>query len=208
MQSAPKDCGHDVVLDHLGAGGPSVTHVRGVLLAGSLLALKELSLYDRYVASLPSEHRDTILYGVAASWVPIGVALVHYQTCDTLALSPAELRMAGERVSKQLADTFMATLVRASRDAGLNALWVAVKQSDRVWDRLFTGGGCTVLRTSPKDLTFEIHGVPLASTTHFRNAHLGLAQSLASLFCKAVFVKPVRPRVPHPHTIATAISWV
>ena len=64
-----------ITLDYVNPDGPVVTHMRAIMIANSLQNLKEVGLYERYLQYLPNEHRDAILYSLAASWLPIEVAV-------------------------------------------------------------------------------------------------------------------------------------
>lgn len=197
-----------ILIDHLHPEQSSVTHVKGLILVNSLDNLKRAGQFERYQVLLPEAHREAVLYAIAASWVPIAAAVAHYEACDQLMLSDAELERTGTLVAQRIAETFLGTLFRSTRKAGMEAYWFVVKQSDRLWERAYQGGGCTVIQTGPKDVTVEWHGLPLVTSRHFRVAQRYYSRALASLFCSRAFVNTVRPRVAHPHRLATAVSWV
>jgi hypothetical protein len=87
-------------------------------------------------------------------------------------------------------------------------LWTILKQNDRLWDRMYQGGGVTVIKAGPKDLILENHGISLAESRHFRAAYRAYWVALGRLSAKSVYVKLIAPREPHPHRIAFAGSWV
>jgi len=198
----------EVVLDFTSPCGLNTTHMRGTLLVNSLDNLRALGLYDRYLALLPASHRDVIPYAIAASWIPIDVALVHYETCDALGLDSAQLRQMGEMMAKRVAETFLATVLRASRNAGVEGIWTALKQNHRLLERMYQGGAMSVLKTGPKDMILENRGLPIVTSRYWRAAYLHYLSGVCSMFTKVGYVKLARPRVPHPHSIAIALSWV
>ncbi len=101
-----------------------------------------------------------------------------------------------------------ASLLRATRNAGMESLWTVLKQKDRLWDRVYQGGGATVIKLGPKDLILENHGISLMESRHLRAAYRASLRALGALFAKVAHVKIVAPREPHRHRIAIAGSWV
>ena len=63
-----------VALGHEPHAVPPVTHVRGTLLAGSLRALNESHMKERYDQVLDPAYHHAIMNLVVASWVPVDVA--------------------------------------------------------------------------------------------------------------------------------------
>ena len=198
----------EVILDYTSPSGPNTTHMRGTLLVNSLDNLRALGLYERYLALLPKTHSDVIPYTIAASWIPIHVALAHYETCDALGLDDNQLRQMGKMMAKRVADTFLGTMLRATRDAGVAGLWTALKQNHRLLERMYQGGGMAVLKTGPKDLILENTGLPIVTSRYWRAVYVHYMNDICGMFTKVAYVQLARPRVPHPHSIAIAGSWV
>ncbi len=197
-----------IIIDHVRTDKPSVTHVKGLVLANSIEVLKHGGFYDRYLSLLPAQHRDAVLYAVAPSWVPVDVALAHYQACDGLMLTDDELETVGALIAKRVAETFLGTVFRTTRKAGVETFWYVVKRSDRFWDRAYLGGAITVIQTGPKDVIVEWRGLPLVESRYFRIAQRYYSEALATMFCSRAYVKTIRPRSPHPHSLTTSFSWV
>lgn len=207
-EPAPKQT-ETVLLDHVSADGPQVLRVRGTLLVASLNVVRHAGLYDQYTRELPKEYEQTVLYSLASSWLPVEAVLAHYETCERLGLSDALIERNAARVGERLGETFMANLMRSARLVGMSDVsWTVLKQSGRVWDRVFAGGRCQVICTGPKDATLEFTGLPLAQCRYYRVAHLANMRALVGLFTKKGFVRAVRSRHPHPTTIAVGLSWV
>jgi hypothetical protein len=198
----------EVVLDYTSPLGPNVTHMRGTLLANSLDSLRAISLYDRYLEMLPPSHREVIPYTIAASWIPIDIALIHYETCDAMGLSEAELEKMGEMMAARVAETFLSTVLRTTRNAGVDSFWTVLKQNNRLLERMYQGGGMAVLKTGPKDLILENTGLPVVTSRYWRRAYVYYMKAIGDMFTKVTYVKLVRPRVAHPHSVAIACSWV
>ncbi|MEY4515125.1 MAG: hypothetical protein RLZZ450_7247 [Pseudomonadota bacterium] len=198
----------EVILDYMSALGPNVTHMRGTLLVNSLDNLRALGLYDRYLGTLPASHQDVIPYTIAASWIPIDIALLHYETCDAMGLSEEQLAKMGTMMATRVAETFLATVLRTTRNAGVEAFWSVLKQNHRLLERMYQGGGMSVLKTGPKDLVLENTGLPVVASRYWRRVYVYYMQAIGNMFTKVTYVKLVRPRVSHPHSIAIACSWV
>ncbi len=197
-----------IILDYLSPYGPSVTHMRGTVISGALSNLKGAGFYDRYVGLLPSRYRETVIYGLASSWVTIDAVIAHYAACDELGLSERELEHLGSMMANRIANTFLAGPIRKSRAFGVEAFRWAMSHVSVLHERIYKGGVCAVIETGPKDLIHEVHGFPFAQSRYFRRSYASYCRALAALFCKVAFVKPVRARAPLPDRIAIAYSWV
>jgi hypothetical protein len=208
MVSAAKAPVGEVVLDHTSAAGPHVTHVRGTLLVNSLRMLEESGYLAAYLERMSAVERDAVRFTMAASWVPVELAIAHYEACDKLELSDAQMEHAGTVMGARIAETFLAGTLRATRPAGVDAVWLGIEQNHRLWDRLYVGGGSYIVKTGLKDVVAEMRGLPLVASRYFRIGSFAHTVALARLVCKNAFIKPARPRIPHPHTVAMAVSWV
>jgi hypothetical protein len=182
--------------------------MRGTMLVSSIENLRLLGHYERYLSLLPVQHSDTLVYAIATSWVPMEVALAHYAACDALELEEPERQRLGELMAERVASTFLAAMLRGSRSVGVDGFWFALGQNDRLYDRMYQGGGVRVIQTGPKDATLENHGLPLVQSRHFRSAYVAYMAALVRLFAKIAYVQQVHPSQPHPHSIAVAGSWV
>ncbi len=200
--------GGHVIVDHVSAHGPYVTHMRGTLLVNSVEHLRQLGVYERYLELLEASARDHVAYAIAASWIPIEIALAHYQACDALKLGERDCQTLGSMMAQRIADTFLGTVLRVTRRAGVESFWSLMSQNSRIWDRMYLGGGVTVIQTGPKDVIVENHGLPLVTSRHWRFAYEAYWKALGAIFTKVAFVKAVHPREAHPHRIALAGSWV
>jgi hypothetical protein len=198
----------EIVVDHVSPHGPNVTHIRGIVLTKSIENLTRAGLLDRYLRELDPQLHEPMRFVIAASWVPIDLGRAHYDACDRMRLGDRTTEELGELMAASMGGTLFASLLRATRNAGMESLWTVLKQNDRLWDRMYQGGGVTVIKLGPKDLVLENHGISLAESRHFRAAYRAYWVALGRLFAKAAYVKIVAPREPHPHRIAMAGSWV
>lgn len=196
------------MVDHVSPHGPNVTHIRGLILTKSMENLVRAGLHERYLRELEPELHQPMRFVIASSWVPIGLARAHYVACDRMKLGDRATEELGSLMAASMSSTLFASLLRTVRSAGLDSLWTVLKQNDRLWDRMYQGGGVTVIKLGPKDLILENHGISLAESRHFRAGYRAYWSALGALVAKAAYVKLVAPREPHPHRIAIAGSWV
>lgn len=186
---------------------PPVVRVRGTLLASSLQGVRERGLQDTYFEALDSQHHDTIREMVAATWLPVEVAMAHYEAVDALGLSARAQWTMGRRVAERVQHGWAGTVVRALKASGAVTPLRVLGRFPSGWERLMDGGATAVYQTGPKDLRVEGHGVPMAPGTYFRNAFGGMFESTLELVARTVYVSEL-PRYRGPTTCAYSISWV
>lgn len=179
------------------------------MVLASLKLLRDVGHYDAYEAALPQEHREPILQAMAASWVPMRHMVAHFATIDGLGQSDAQLSRMGDVHGAESMDTLFGTLIRTARGAGAEAgIWIALKQVDRIWGRIFQGGGCSIIQSGPKDAIFEIHGLSVAGSRYFRLSHIAFVRVAVMMVARTCIVKAVPARKPDPESFAISISWV
>lgn len=179
MAAAPQ---YELLAEHQSSRGPVVEQVRGSLIVSSLSTLQGSKLYERYLACLPPDQHERVLYVVAASWVPVDIALVHYGACDAMQLTEAELEHMGRSVSERIMGTFLGTLVRAARKVYTPSS-VPLRQYPKLWDRLLLGGGCSVyMSMETKSARIESRGVPMFRYRYFRTAYAALVRGAGAMF--------------------------
>jgi len=210
--AAPLEPSARVVLEYTSPHGPKVTHVRGILLANAQTNLRELGVWERYLAALPAHARGPLASVIAASWIDIDVACLHYQIAGRIlneaGIGDREFAQIGDRLATRVAETLLGMLIRGSRNAGLEAFVFVMRQNGRMWDRMYMGGGCMVTQYGPKELVLEDHGNPLLGLHPFRVGYNAYMKAMSSLFCKTVFVRPERASLPGNDRLATRFSWV
>jgi hypothetical protein len=194
----------ELIADYKSANGPTLLQVRGSLLASSLQTLRERGLYERYVPHLVNAQRDDILYCVAASWLPVELAMAHYAACDAMQLTDQELEAVGGDVSRRIMGTFVATLVRSARHV-TTPTSIPLRQYPRLWERLLMGGGCRVYLTGPKDARIESYGVPMFKYKYFRTAYVGTLRGAGLMFRSAMHARVKRAT---DDALTVEINWV
>lgn len=162
--------------------------------------------HERYLSLLPVEHREALSMMMVGEWLPIEIAVAHYQACEALEL-PGEERVAiGKAVSKHLDHTLLSTAVRLATQTGAT-VWTPLSQFYRLWNRMFVGGGIIIYKLGPKEARIEILSCTLASIPYFRAGLQGVLLGIGEMFAQRLYVREV-PRVPNPTTIIFRASWV
>lgn len=167
------------------------TRVRTTLLVSSLQSMRKRGLLETYLAHLPQHHHAAVHSMIAGQWVPMSLALAHYEACEALGLAEAEINAIGREVGDRIEGTFLATMVRMAGNIGATP-WTALSQTGRLYDRLLAGGGGTsVLKVGPKDARVLFLGVALARVPYFRLAMGGVFEIAAELFCSKAYTRVV-----------------
>lgn len=184
---------------------PMVTQFRSTWLSSSIRALRERHLLDTYLAHLPAQYHESVLTTVVGVWLPAEVALAHYEACDELHLTPAEIFSIGAEVGQRAQGTVMSVAVSLAKGAGVTPWTILVRFPD-VWNRIWIGGSVAVYKLGPKEARLEIAGWPSSRTTYCRVALRGVVSNLVSLFCEKVYVKDV-PSLCTASTLGYRFSW-
>lgn len=196
------------LLNYVSPEGGQVNAVRGSLIVANHKLLKAAGHYERYLKALPTEHQD-IAHTLASSWAPAVHNEIHCQAIDAIGLTDEQLQQMGEMLGAHILDSLFATLLRSARSAGAeNGIWLLMKQADRLFARIYQGGGCTVIQSGPKDALFEMHGIPFGRFNVYRALHCAFLRGVVMMVAKASVIKIVRPRDGKPDTVSASLSWV
>lgn len=196
-----------VLLDHTSARN-ATQNVRGSLIASSLQTLKELGHYEHYLTRLPAAHRESVLFALASSWLPLELAEAHYQACDDMKLEDAQVVALGEAVSKRIMGTFLGTLFRTGRTVGAAPTpWLVLGQYHRVCERIIDGGRFMVTELGPKDAIVQTRGLPLFRFRYFRTATLGMFRGGVGMFSKSCVARELSARSSRD-CLTVSLRWV
>ena len=152
---------------------PPLQTVRSTLIQSSITALRNHGYHERYLGNLAPQHKERIIGSLAPEWLPLEVALAHYDACDALGLSDSEVCRLGEEVGERVQGTFLGTLLRGARTIGLSP-WTPLGQAPRLWERIFQGGAIAIYKRGPKDAQIELREMTLARHAYFRSAIRGV----------------------------------
>jgi hypothetical protein len=181
------------------------TRFRSTWLGSSVQALRERGLQDRYFAVLAPEFREVVRSSVAGVWLPIDVAVAHYDACDRLELPMREVVQIGFDVTKHIRNTTIQTMVRLASNAGATP-WTILERAGVLWGRAFEGSGISVVKLGPKEARFEVAGWPVSRSMYCRTAFRGILTASTDMFCLKTYVKEL-PKLCTDMTLGYTIAW-
>ncbi len=186
---------------------PLANEVRSTLVLASMQALRGHGSFDRYVELLGAADRDRLLTMVAGVWIPMNLALAHYTACDALTFPLSEEVAMGHDVGARVQGSLLGIVVRAAKGAGATP-WTPLGYLDRLWDRVFAGGGgVRLVKLGPKEARVDLIGLPLLNVPYFRHAYRGTFHAGIELLCRKAYVHEVRaPEAPA--SASFRMSWV
>jgi hypothetical protein len=185
---------------------PPVTLVRSTLLVSSLRSVRSRGLFEHYLALLPQEHHETVRSTIAGVWLPVRVALAHYEACDGLGLTSEEQLAIGREVGAAIQGTFMGTMVKMAKGAGVTP-WAIFSQYQKLWDRLLDGGAIEVTKVAPKEMLLECINLPLVRIPYFRTAFRGVNIGGCELFSRRAYANEI-PAMCSSTSLGIRVSWV
>jgi hypothetical protein len=194
---------HEEEIVSLVASGPA-TAVRSTLIVVSVAALRNEGLFDAYVERLAPDARASVLEAIAGTWMPMEIAMAHYAACDALGLSPRQEHDIGMKVGERLHSTLLSTVVRLASSSGVTP-WMLIRNGQRIYDRIFTGGGVRILKLGPKDVRIELHGAQVMRSHYFRNAFRGQIEAAFGLLGFKAYARDAR--VMEPNAEAVQVAW-
>ena len=181
------------------------TQFRSTWLSSSLRSLRERELLDLYLHHLPPNYHEAVLAPVAGLWLPIEVAVAHYEACDALKLPSVDVLAIGREATSRVHGTILSTFVRLARNAGITP-WTALPRMPELWARIWTGGGVSVVKLGPKEARIEIAGWPCAASAYCRIAMRGVLPGVLDLFCTKSYARDMQ-NLATETTLGYVLSW-
>jgi hypothetical protein len=185
---------------------PDATLFRSTWLSSSILTLRENGEFERYLSLLDPKYHEVVVSNVAGAWLPIDVAIAHYRACGALGLSKEEIAKRSLEVTRRVHKTVLELALRVARDAGASP-WTIYSRLDRLWDRVWQGGGVSVTRIGPKDALIEVAGWRCAAEPYCRTAMPWVVTAVTELFCKKAFVVDATKAAVASNSLALRASW-
>jgi len=185
---------------------PLVRQVRSTLLSSSLQSIRDHGAADQYFERLPREHHDAILSLVAGVWVPVELAIVHYATCDTLELDATTSEAISTDVAQRIHGSLLATVIRMATGTGVTMM-TGLQQVQRLYTRVFMGGGIGAYQLGPKEARIDFAGFQLASISYFRNGLRNTTKASLELFARTLYMREIPERTT-ARTVSYRLSWV
>lgn len=183
-----------------------LTAVRNVLLQSSLAELKALGHYDRYASVIAPSALDRLLSSLGPGWIPAELALAHYQACDDLLLSEAELEEMGRRVGVRIQETVLISLAKTVKPTNFD-LWLATGVLHRMWARVFQGGTSQVSKLGPKNMLIESQGYLLHRFRYYRSAHVAVLRAIYEVLGARVSSLKVARYSPQRDELVVQVTW-
>lgn len=184
----------------------SLTHVRGTLIVASREQMKVLGEYERYLSALSPQANVALVSLIAASWVPVELAVAHFEAIDKLELDTDVIEAATGAVAAKLHGVLLRTVAKAAQATGVTPLSV-VRTLGTLWGRTFRGGAVGVKQTAPKEGTVFVVGSPLLSSRYHRTGIRVHIQVAADLFSERAFVREQSYKPAHEE-LAIRVQWV
>ncbi len=193
------------------------TQFRSTWLSASLRSLRERNLLASYLEHLPRQHHEAMLQAVVGVWLPIEVAMAHYEACDALALSEKDIVTIGTEASDRAQGTMLGTATKLAAGAGVTP-WTLFAQLQRLWERIWIGGAVGVFSVTPagpdglppsgsgKEAQVEIVGWPCARIPYCRVAMRGVCLGMTELFCRRAFAHEISEGCT-ASTLAYRLEW-
>lgn len=165
----------EVLVEHDPTAG-DVTEVRNLVIQSSLSELKQHGFYERYQKCIAPDVLDDLLSRVAPGWIPVELAVTHYQACEDMNLSNDELDSMGSSVGNRLQSATLVSSAKKTRDDDFDP-WQIEAQLHRMWQRLYRGGSIQVIKVGTKEKQVEQRGFPMNRFRYYRN---GVMMALAA----------------------------
>ena len=188
----------------------AATKFRSTWLSTSLRSLRERNLLDAYLGHLPREHHEAVVSSVPGVWLPIGVAIAHYEACDALRLDEKEIIAIGretsdraQRKSVTTATRLITPMLAAPVDV---SPWPLLMQLHRQWERIWVGGAVGAFPVSPREARVEVVGWPCARIPYTRVAMRGVLLGMGTLFSRRVGIHEIE-ELMSGSTLGWRVEW-
>ncbi len=184
---------------------PPVTSFRSTWLVSSVSALRGRGLFERYLEGLPPAYHDVVRSSVAGVWLPVEVAVAHYEACESLGLPPEEQMAIGRAVTEFVHKTSYSIALRLVKEAGVTP-WACLALQKRLWQRVWAGGDVAVFKLGPKEARLEVIGWPCSRVPYCRRALRGVLVGQSELFCRKAYATEIARRCSAT-SLAYRLAW-
>jgi hypothetical protein len=181
------------------------TRFRSTWLSSSLKAMRTRGLLDQYLENLPRQHHAAVLDAVAGVWLPVEVAVAHYDAMDRLKLPESEIVKIGLEVTERFHSAFFSTVFRLAQGVGATP-WSVFRHCQRMWDKTWVGGGIAIWKLGPREARCEIVGWPCARFDYCRIGMRGVTLGTVNLFCRSATVYEVTKSCTN-NTLGYRMRW-
>jgi hypothetical protein len=151
-----------------------------MLVHSSIAELHEFGVHDRYCAEIDPATLAQINELIGPGWMPLALALQHYEACERLQLNDKLILQAGMRAGEKMGG---ALLVAGAQSAAADGSpWAVLGRFSRMGRRIYEGGTTQYVKLGARALLIEHLRNPLYALHYYRVAHGGfLRKSFGSL---------------------------
>lgn len=166
------------------------TELRGTIMTTSLALVREHGLEARYWSLLDPDQGERIRTIGTISWVPVDLAVAHYQVLDQLFPQPSQQVENGRLSSERTQSAYLRTLFKLLQSSGQLSPAVALRKLPTVFGRMWNGGGAaTAYQTGRKDARVELLAYPICASSYVKNAWQGMFENGLAPTARRVFVR-------------------
>ncbi len=180
--------------------------VRSTWLASSLRGLRERDLLDAYFALLPERFHDPVRTTAAGVWLPVDVAMAHYEACDGLDLPVNSVLEMGVSATRAAHSGVVNVLRTLAGGAGATP-WALLAQLQRVWEKSWIGAAVGVTKVGPKEAHVEIVQFQPSIYRHCRVGIRGVTIGMAEIFCKKAYAQELT-ELCTPLSLGIKLQWI
>jgi hypothetical protein len=196
----------DILVPYDPEAGP-VTAVRNVIIHSSLNQLRDQGHYERYSASIAANTLAQLnALSIAPGWIPIDLALAHYEACDNLMLARDEFATMGLAVGERVHETVLVSAAKKVRGADYDP-WSAMGALQRMWPRLFQGGSVQTVRIGPTAKLLEERGFRLNKFHYYRQGHVAAVLAAHRSLGTSDVQTKVESYSPSRDELVIRVSW-
>jgi len=181
------------------------SQVRSTWIASSLRGLRERGHLERYFALLPEAYHEPVKTTAAGVWLPVDVAMAHYDAADRLQLSVNEILELGTNATRTAHGGVVNVLRTLAGGAGATP-WSLLAQLQRIWEKTWIGAAVGVTKLGPKEARIEIVQFPPAIYRQCRVGIRGVAIGMAEIFCAKAYAQEV-PELCTPLSLGVRLAW-
>ncbi len=185
---------------------PLATRVRGSVLLSSVTALRARGYGTAYLDLLDPRHHAAMMSPVPDAWLPIDLAVAHYDACERLGLAPHVIDEIGAESGRFQNRTFLSVLAAISRESGMTP-WGALANANTLGARTWTGSSFSVVKLGPKEARLEWIQQPMARYPYFRRAFGAFTSAICGHFAQAFYTREL-PAVAPATEAVYRLSWV
>lgn len=178
--------------------------VRRMLIHSSIAELKRSGLFERYCSLIDPSALAEITDLIGPGWLPLALAMMHYDACERLELDGEVLAQLGARAGEKIQSSLLVSMAKTELGRAARSPWDAIGALWRMGRRLYDGGSSQYVKIRERELLIETIENPLFATRYYRTAHQGFLRS--SISALGARITQVRPEY-HGDTAAVRIAW-